>query len=274
MVDHFLITRFNLKKADWERDKSNNVILDYMWIKNRIELFKNYCLPSVLGQSNSAFQWLIFVEKDSKEQIGELLELVEKYHFIEVIFIDGYVQFQFSISRIIKQRVNRKSQKIITSRLDNDDALHKDFIREVQNNARNASHNTIISFPYGLCLDIREPQRLADQFHHLNQFISLVEKNEPYLKISTVYINKHNCWGRDYEVINNDRKGMWLQIAHDNNMINEFSGILAYSSSLRGFSNLSANFPMYYDVEIFFERIKIVLKRKFRLLKKRFRGLK
>lgn len=60
MFHHFLITRFNLRNPSWELTKNNETLLDDSWMSERIELFKNYCFPSVVNQTNKNFKWLLF----------------------------------------------------------------------------------------------------------------------------------------------------------------------------------------------------------------------
>ena len=60
MFKHFLITRFNLIKADWNTNKKDKAVLTEEWHENRFKLFLNYCYPSVAAQQNKNFTWLVF----------------------------------------------------------------------------------------------------------------------------------------------------------------------------------------------------------------------
>ena len=63
-MNHYLITRFNLKKTNWNpRWKINQQLaLSDEWLKYRFELFEKYCFPSVYNQSNQNFTWCVFFD--------------------------------------------------------------------------------------------------------------------------------------------------------------------------------------------------------------------
>ncbi len=60
MFQHFLITRFNLRKETWTTNKQNVAVLTEEWHENRFKLFKDYCFTSVAAQTNKNFVWLVF----------------------------------------------------------------------------------------------------------------------------------------------------------------------------------------------------------------------
>ena len=74
MFYHFLITRFNLKNPDWDVTKNNEALLDEKWMDERFELFSNYCLPSVINQTNKNFKWLVFFDTSTSKIYQEKIE--------------------------------------------------------------------------------------------------------------------------------------------------------------------------------------------------------
>ena len=55
---HYIITRFNLSQR-WDKDSLGNKVLDDNWLKNRFQLFENYCFPSLKSQTNKNFEWWV-----------------------------------------------------------------------------------------------------------------------------------------------------------------------------------------------------------------------
>ncbi|WP_216746139.1 glycosyltransferase [Paucihalobacter ruber] len=53
---HYIITRFNLRKSDWNTGKKNISVLTDQWHDNRFELFANFCFPFVAAQTNKNFE--------------------------------------------------------------------------------------------------------------------------------------------------------------------------------------------------------------------------
>ena len=260
MMEHFLLTRFNLKKKDWLKDKNSQEVLDEEWLAHRVSLFKKYCLPSVLGQTSREFKWLIFFQEDPPKAIRSLVKQLEKHDFIESIFVSSFEEFHQGLTGFIFERVKEDSQWILTTRLDNDDALHMDFMAMLWEETETPVHNTVLQFPNGLMLDLLNSRRLAASHYPLNQFISLLE-NVTLGKPQTVLCRAHDSWDEKSNVQNIDKKDAWLQIIHSHNMVNWFKGVPVYSSRLQSFHIEKVNFNWDYDLRLFISAIKIRLKK-------------
>lgn len=249
-MDHFLITRFNLKKEDWKKDKNSQDVLNPRWIENRIELFKKFCLPSVLGQTTKNFTWLIFFEKGSGRAIEELIKELQNYSFIEAIQVEGYKEFQLGLPGFIEKRVSENSQYVLTTRLDNDDAINKEFISKLQEKAKKPAHNKVLHFPNGLFLDLGKRNRLASHHYPLNQFVSLLERKNNELK--TVFCREHDKWDSEFKIDSLNLQDAWLQVTHDKNMANRFKGKLVFSRRLKGIQIRRVAFDYDYNLKVLY----------------------
>lgn len=259
MTDHFLLTRFNLKKTDWKKDKNSQQVLDEKWLKNRIELFSNYCLPSVLGQTVRNFKWLIFFQEDPEPEIGELVKKLEVHDFIEPVFVNGFEEFHANLPSYITKRLATDPKWVLTTRLDNDDALHKDFMKWVQEAETFKDRDTVMHFPKGLFLELGSQTKLGAAIYPLNQFISLREKLTG--KPVTALGKAHDRWDESYHIQALPNKDAWLQICHSHNMINSFKGVPVFSSRLDPFFIEKVNFSWDYDPRLFISAGKIKLKK-------------
>lgn len=255
MMEHFIITRFNLKKTDWKTDSSSAFVLDENWLKERIELFLDFCLPSVVNQTSDSFKWLIFFEKDSREQLGRLPKQLKAWDFIEPIFVKGYEEFQNRLPSLILDRIGQTSQEIITTRLDNDDALHKDFVKNIKEILSLEAPDSVLHFPYGFCLQLGKKNKLALQYYPLNQFLSLKEKVGQGKPPITVYANEHNRWAENFRVLSGGNDPRWLQIIHERNMKNRFEGKLVFKKHIKNFPIRNQDFPWNYDLKLAIERL-------------------
>jgi hypothetical protein len=56
---HFVLTTFNVRRKDFEKDKHGNPVLTEEWLEHRITLFEKFCFPSMRNQSNLDFRWLV-----------------------------------------------------------------------------------------------------------------------------------------------------------------------------------------------------------------------
>lgn len=259
MTDHFLLTRFNLKKSDWKKDKNSQEVLDEKWLKNRIELFTKYCLPSVLGQTLRDFKWLIFFQEDPEPEIRKLVKKLQVHDFIEPVFVNGFEEFQANLPFYIAERRAADLEWLLTTRLDNDDALHEDFMKWVQEAVTPTDRDTVMHFPKGLFLELGDQKRLGAANYPLNQFISLREKITD--KPITALGKAHDQWDKTYRIQALPNKDAWLQICHSQNMINSFRGVPVFSSRINPFFIEKVNFNWDYDPRLLISGGKIKLKK-------------
>ncbi len=160
-LQHFLMTRFNLGlyPADMNqayRDKSGQAPATDpdKWMQDRLELFDKYCVPSVMSQSNKNFTWLVVFDPKTPSKFRERIEryrddgvLVPLYaksrcrdeaRVVASVFSGKLLRFLHFEAALpaaqdyVTRRLDKWTEYIITTRLDNDDAIHSDFVRRVQ----------------------------------------------------------------------------------------------------------------------------------------------
>lgn len=222
---HFIITRYNVKVKGWEETRDKEPI-DDNWMRHRFELFRNYCFPSILNQSNQNFIWLLFLNDDTKEEFrNQLEELVAPHSNIKLVYINGSSEFYAQLCQSIGVYL-KDEQYLITTRLDNDDAIRKDFIERIQRDFDNQKY-ALIEYPNGLSLQVEPKKMLAFLHDRLNPFISLIEEIEVLkegIRFKTVmYYQQHRQWREsDVEVFSNTEIRPWLQIIHSKNKANTF----------------------------------------------------
>jgi hypothetical protein len=220
MFDHYLITRFNLRKAGWERTKNNEALLNQSWMDERMWLFSNFCFPSVAAQRNAAFTWLIFFDESTPAHYREPIAfMTASYPHIEAHYIDGMDAFYPQVKQLIAQRSSSKPY-IITSRIDNDDAVHRDFIYEVQKQFKQQKY-CAIDLVKGYSLQVKPTIMLGKKEHIFNPFISLIEQN---VNPKTVWFSDHNMWKKETRVTQIKDKRLWIAVIHEKNKINNFNG--------------------------------------------------
>ena len=220
MFQHFVITRFNLRQKDWVTSKSNNQVLTDEWMENRLRLFTHYCFPSLLMQSEQNFTWLVFFDITTPVKYRSIIsQLQQQFPNFMPIFIDGMDEFYQQTKREIKQRLTQPF--VITSRLDNDDSLHKNYIKEVQSHF-NQQAFMAIDFVDGYTLQIEPYVRFAKRSHTHNPFLSLIESSAHFKTVW--FINRHGQWSKIKQLTSVRHKPMWMSVIHMENKVNEFLG--------------------------------------------------
>lgn len=220
MFDHYLMTRFNLRNPNWEVTKNNETLLTDVWMEDRMWLFESFCFPSVVAQTNKNFRWLLYFDETTPEKYRSRIEaLVRNHDNIEVFYINGMPAFYPEIKKLIESRSSEK-KFIISSRIDNDDTIHKDFINEVQKQFDSQEYQ-VIDIIKGYSLQIKPTVMLGKKEHIFNPFISLIEKND---NPRTVWFNDHNIWKKETRVTQITNKRLWIAIIHEKNKVNNFNG--------------------------------------------------
>lgn len=221
-IEHFLLTRFAV------RIREAASAPDPTWISARVEIFKAVCLPSVLAQTSKDFRWLVFLDSDVSQDLVSELEAILPSNG-EIIRVEG-VCARDAIAAAVQSRTS--GEKVITSRVDNDDALHPTYIAKVRASLEPLDLS-FVNFTRGYQYSRR---RLLNYAHPSNAFISLVEPVGREMLI-TVFADWHTRL-RNYGPIVQVKAGrMWVQNCHGGNVKNQERGLRA--NLVRG----AASFP-------------------------------
>jgi len=224
--EHVVITRFNVRLYNGLPNTKGN---DPGWLAERFSLFETFCYPSVLGQTNQRFKWIVLFDEGTPERFKERALSYPKWKNYNPEFVDFALHEETGcppgLISIIKKHVPTDCQFLITTRLDNDDAVCNNFTQIVQNQFRAQDAEAIV-FPIGYQL---YQDNLYLDFSIGNHFISLIEKFRPD-SLHTVFARPHD---RLYEV-GPVRKILcrptWLEVVHGGNIANRSSKSLLVST--------------------------------------------
>lgn len=212
-VKHFLITPFYVRRR-FGAGEPNLAATE--WLDRRMVLFERYCLPSVLGQSHRDFEWLLYLDESTPDRHLRRLESLTG-HASNVTILLCPLWEPSSIARQLSARSSATTEWIITSRLDNDDALHRDFVRIVQGSAEERTE--YLNFPQGVIL---YDGKCFLYRHPSNAFISLVE---PAAAPRTVWTTAHERASEVAPVRQLWSTPSFLQVVHGGNVSNKPRGM-------------------------------------------------
>ena len=219
MFQHYIITRFNLRRDDWTETKNNEKVLTDSWLEERFELFDDFCFNSVKMQTNKNFKWLVFFDITTPAVYRDKIEKYKlSFNNFCPIYIDGMKNYLPSIIENISKMDSKKY--IITSRLDNDDSLHKDYVETVQSYF-DEQDVLAVDFVDGYTMSINGSVLLGYKKFMFNPYISLIERKENF---KTVWFLGHTHWKYEKNVINIKNKRLWLTNIHSKNKENKFYG--------------------------------------------------
>ncbi|MCM0589817.1 MAG: glycosyltransferase [Gloeotrichia echinulata DVL01] len=215
---HFIITRFNVRV-----DYSNSRIgINPDWLTHRFKLFDKFCYSSLRGQSNQNFKWLIFFDSETPEEFKNKIQEYSKWQNIIPIYLDS--EFTNRISReTVLNNLNNNVEYLITTRLDNDDAVSKQFVDLIQSSFKKQKFE-FLNFTCGYVLSNRK----LYEFNYLNNpFMSLIERvNERNIDgFKTIVCGEHTKLSLMGKIEQVKTKPTWLQVIHDKNVSNRVRGI-------------------------------------------------
>ena len=154
-------------------------------------MFEKFCLPSISAQTNNNFQWIVLFDESTSEgyrsRINEYKEQCKQ--FLPVFVGEKWHHNFIAVFRgVIKKLCTESGENfdmLLTTYLDNDDALATDFVEDIQTRVVNFSTGTFLNYSTGLQYFPKSKILLRVDYPH-NHFISLYEDYDERL-FRTVY---------------------------------------------------------------------------------------
>lgn len=213
-INHIILTRYNVPIKGLSR---NN--LDISWLESRRQLFFRYCVPSILDQTCQDFVWLILF--DAATPKSELQHISDALPSNARIALTSDPVSPRSLREMLGKAGVTARRPLLTTRLDNDDAIAQSFVERVQDAARRckATSATALNMPFGFQV---WAGRLYLLFDSNNAFLSLLEPGDEYQTVLgtahrqiTDVAHLRQAWGGP----------KWLQVVHTDNVDNPVRGI-------------------------------------------------
>lgn len=185
-MKHILITRFDYPK-------------DYKNLDKRIELFRELTVPSIQNQLCQDFIWAIKTKIPLSDLGLDCMNAVAVTDTKEAYALGD-------------------EDKIITTRLDNDDAVHTSYIANIQFYAEKVNPGAFIDFS-GYCYDyskgITYPSNKYTKMP--SPFVSVLENRRI---MRGIYMDQHTKLAQHGKVLKIDKR-MYMQVIHDTNVSNK-----------------------------------------------------
>lgn len=225
MYRHFILTRFNLRI--WTKDKNGKQTQTTEWLEKRFDLFETFCFPSVMNQSVQNFRWIVLFDAETPESFRAKIDAYKQEYppFTPYFIASQEGRLFVRVFRKIVASQIEVGDTVITTYLDNDDALRYDYMEEIQRLATQVDDKTFISFKYGLQYFTQLNIATLVPFMN-NHFISLVEKYEELGRLRTVFgygshIAIDSYKGTHTLYVTTPERAEWIEVVHENNMDND-----------------------------------------------------
>lgn len=213
-IDHVLLTRFNLPSAGPE----SFIRASEGWLQRRVDLFEAYTIPSVAAQTVRDVHWIVYFDPESPPWLLDRLAPHIAAGAFKPIFREEASWREVGID--VPQLCGARGQLLITTNLDNDDALAADFVERIQRLAR-PGETLALFLERGLILRGERSYLRRDRD---NAFCSVAEpwSAEP----ATAWRDWHILLRRHMPAIAAGGAPAWLQVVHGENVSNRVRGRL------------------------------------------------
>lgn len=212
-IDHVLITRFNLPSEGAER----LIRAREGWLQDRVQLFERHTVPTVRAQTAKNFRWIVYFDTESPEWlISRLRPLIDSRLFFP-IFREAVGWLD--VREDAREVSGALGDILITTNLDNDDAIATDFVERLQGAAQPGIREAIF-LSHGL---IRSGGRVFLRVDRNNAFCSVAE---PWDDAQTAWRDWHILLGKHMPTRVVGGQPAWLQVIHTRNVSNRVRGRL------------------------------------------------
>jgi glycosyltransferase involved in cell wall biosynthesis len=213
-------------------------------LDHRFSLFEKYCLPSIANQTCKGFEWIVLFDSTTPESYkGRIAEYQQKCPHLTPVYVNpngGRYFAQIFRDEVVKRVQGSRSSivqgqsrigelentssfpRVLTTYLDNDDALDIRFVEDIQKRVETLPDGTFINYTNGFQFFTDYNYAMCIHFPR-NHFMSFVENgNPPAVKTiygygSHYYINKIE--GVRIEKVKD--MPMWCEVIHEKNMGND-----------------------------------------------------
>ena len=226
---HIVLTRFNLVGIGGEKSPEAWV----QWNEHRFRIFMTYCLPSMLQQS-APFTWHLYFDVQTPEQHLAEIENLKKIPHIRIFFMKGKEEFFRTHMDTIRESLPAEKGWLITTRVDNDDCLHRDALARIQGRFRPLD-TMLINLSSGYTYNLET--RILSHYYYLKSPIMSLVEDLSKTRLLGVFHKRHTHWepgkaapwgrligsafsgkiGYSYLV---SRPG-WMQLVHRQNVSND-----------------------------------------------------
>lgn len=230
-IAQFLLTRFNAAVSFAPEDAGT----DSAWLRHRFDLFEKICLPSVASQIEADFHWILLAsDRTPRKWVARLLKDLQSMPSPTLILLVQEYSEQFFASAIYKVLEDKTVDRVVSTRLDNDDAIARDYLAEIRMEAERLPHcgNFVINFRDGFQV---ARSGIFPRAARLNPFLSIVCSPDD---LRTAFAIHHEKMGQVGRVIDKTGAGeKWMQVIHGRNAANRLrKGERRSGASLSNFS--------------------------------------
>lgn len=255
--EHYILTRFNLSFFEGVKKAP----CSHEYLEYRFDLFEKYCMPSIMGQTCQNFKWLVLFDIHTPDEFKERIARYHSaYSNFIPCYLDTrkYVDIPSEYKSLcesyentintnfpshpykltderemrwimplflmdaIKGCSSRTPDFYVTTRIDNDDAFHKDMVKNIQQRIKNSPRKVVFDFVYTYKYILYKGIVYRYELQN-GHFITLVEPSKDLFQ-SVLYGN-HLFVDNFFPVEHIYQEPLQTELIHGKNVVNDFTEI-------------------------------------------------
>lgn len=216
---HIITTSFNVPSVSWKQTRDGKNTLTDEWFIDRIDIFDKYCLPSFTNQTCKNFTWIVFFDVNTPDFYKvRIKEIENEFPNFKPYFVNDHDEKRVRLLEIIPEYTG-DSGFLISTDVDNDDILHREYVETIQRLFQ-PTDNLVIDLRRGLQLTKKPGNEafITEYYSVANPFVSLVEKLPDF---KTVTHHFHHQYRNFKDIAVSDEKSLYIQFIHHNNLMNK-----------------------------------------------------
>jgi len=244
-IAHFIFTRYNVGLYDdWrkasDRRRANvkrrhrRIGSPERWMKQRFVLFRRFCAPSIQYQLNKDFFWVLAM--DSRTPAADIKAIVAAAKCPVRLVMTAFraargghgVDYKAAIKTIVAETATKYSH-LLTSRVDNDDAVREDFVQLLQDACYRNTKPRTLDFRTFFRMEANSGVTKQLSARQASPFVSYLEPWRD--KLTTVMCRSHNIWTVD-EFVGDQ---CCIAVCHERNVTNAMPSRGVLASLPKGF---------------------------------------
>jgi hypothetical protein len=221
-ISRILLTRFNVRIGA----VANPKVTSTHWLAERMHLFRHVTVASIRSQRVQPDRWFVFFDVATPEATRrEIAQLQREVPILAPVFCEGLGADVYLTA--VRSWLPSSTEWLISTRIDNDDALHPNALASVYESAE-IGRKEFINPLRGLVVSGGKAFRKRD---YSSPFISL---SEPSHAFSTVWVGQHHKLRNFGSVRQIAAKDLWIQVVHGGNLANQVRGVRAPIARIDG----------------------------------------
>ncbi len=219
MSTHVFLTRFNMPANRVEAS-----IFSDEWLRERVELFERFTVPSVRAQDADRVGWLVFLDDRSPGWLKSRMAELESEGLLRPHYLDGPLareELTAFVRDVVADLTGPEDTRVVTSNLDNDDGLAHNFASRLRAAAEHAPTPAALYLVTGL-------------IHHLDEVYLRNDADNAFGAVVDDLTNPEyrTCWAEWHNRLAQimpsvdvaDGQPAWLQVVHGRNVSNRVRG--------------------------------------------------